>query len=136
MKTAPNKNQPTSPEARRVIKTRTEAWGKIMARRLGEAEPVIRDMARRNYGAEDIGPRLRITPSTVRRYAVLLGIPLPTNGRTVFRLDRTGWHERVKDYLARGMTTAQMGQELGCSPTAVSKWILNQGLRQDRSFRR
>lgn len=108
----------------------------LMDRRLAQAGPLIRDLARLKYGAEDIGPKIGRTPTTVRRYAKTLNIALPTNGRTVFRLDRTGWREKIQGYMAEGMTLGQMAAQLGCSESAVCKWVLNQGLRRINRDRR
>lgn len=105
-------------------------WSEIMRRRLEAAGPKIRDLARLSYGAEDIGPKIGIGPQTVRRYARILGIPIQTNGRTVFRLDKREWPEKVPKLLAQGLNQEEVGRRLGCSGSAVCKWLLNQGYKK------
>lgn len=106
------------------------AWKGIIARRLAIAEPVIRDMASRHYGAEDIGPRLKIHPNTVRQYARRLGIELPNNGRTVYKLDKSTWAKVIPELMAQGLNQIEIGKRLGCSGGAISKFVCNAGIRK------
>lgn len=109
-------------------KTPADWFPAIMEKRLAAAGPAIRDLARLQYGAEDIGPKVGLTATTVRRYAQALGITLPNNGRKIFRLDRQEWPQKVPPMLKKGLTYRQIAKEMGCSESAVSKWTLNQGL--------
>lgn len=120
--------EPTIPQKRPV-------WKEIMRRRLAQAEPKIREFAALGYGAEDIGPKVGRTPTTVRRYAAIMGLTLPNNGRKVFRLNKSNWGKKVPPLVKKGVKHRDIAQVLGCSASAVSKWLLNAGITVDRSCR-
>lgn len=91
-------------------------------------EATLRELAVvKRLGAEDIGPKLGIHPNTARRYLMLLGIDFPTNGRKVFRIDRTGWEKDVLKWHRQGKSTKEIAALKGVSPSSVYRWLANGG---------
>ena len=100
----------------------------LTARRAKAYEPVMRELAEvQRLGAEDIGPKLGISPVTALRYLRLLGIDFLTNGRKVFRLDRTGWDKDVPKLYRQGVPTKEIARRKGVSPSSVYRWLANNG---------
>jgi uncharacterized protein YjcR len=97
-------------------------------------EPTLRELAEvKRYGAEDIGPRLGVSPSTARTWLKLLGIDFPTNGRTVYKWDTSGWDKSVLPLHRKGVPVALIADKMGCSTSTVHRWLANNGHSKRRS---
>lgn len=100
----------------------------LIARRAAAMEATLRHLAEvKRLGAEDIGPKLGIAPVTALRYLRLLGIDFPTNGRKVFRLDRTGWDKDVPQLYRQGVPTKEIARRKGVSTSSVYRYLANGG---------
>jgi uncharacterized protein YjcR len=97
------------------------------------AEATLRELAEvKRYGAEDIGPKLGVSPSTARTWLKRLGIDFPTNGRTVFRWDTTGWDKTVLPLYRKGVPVPMIADKMGCSTATIRRWLLNNGFSKKR----
>lgn len=100
----------------------------LAARRAKAIEPQLRELAEvKRYGAEDIGPKVGISPSAARKYMKMLGIKFPTNGRTVFRYDTTGWAKDVLRWHRQGKGTDEIARLKGVSPSTIYRYLANGG---------
>lgn len=100
----------------------------LVARRIKRIEPVLRELAEvKRLGAEDIGPRVGVTPHTARRYLRLLGINFVTNGRKVFKLDTSGWAKDVPKMYAQGKSTQEIAELKGVCASSIYRWLANNG---------
>ena len=90
-------------------------------------EPELRRLAGLSYNAEEIAPKVGLTPTTIRIYLRRLGIPFVTNGRTVFRFDKTGWENDVLPWFKSGKTRLWIAKRKGCSEATVARWLANNG---------
>jgi uncharacterized protein YjcR len=98
------------------------------------AEATLRELAEvKRYGAEDIGPKLGLSPSTARTWLKRLGIDFPTNGRTVFRFDTKGWDKKVLPLYRKGIPAAMIAEKMGCSTSTIHRWLANNGHSSNRS---
>jgi uncharacterized protein YjcR len=97
------------------------------------AEATLRELAEvKRYGAEDIGPKLGVSPSTARTWLKRLGIDFPTNGRTVYKWDTTGWEKTVLPLYRKGVPCGLIADKMGCSVSTVHRWLANGGHAKKR----
>lgn len=97
------------------------------------AEATLRELAEvKRYGAEDIGPKLGVSPSTARTWLKRLGIDFPTNGRTVYKWDTTGWDKAVLPLYRKGVPVPMIADKMGCSVSTVHRWLANSGFAKKR----
>lgn len=100
----------------------------LVERRARALEPQLRELAEvKRYGAEDIGPKLGISSSAARKYMKHLGIQFPTNGRTVFKYDTSGWDKDVLKWHRQGKGTAEIAKLKGVSTSTVYRYLANGG---------
>jgi uncharacterized protein YjcR len=97
------------------------------------AETTLRELAEvKRYGAEDIGPKLGVSASTARTWLKRLGIDFPTNGRTVYKWDTTGWEKTVLPLYRKGVPVPMIADKMGCSVSTVHRWLANSGFAKKR----
>jgi predicted DNA-binding protein (UPF0251 family) len=102
-----------------------------VAVRLDEMLPTLvrfNDLER--LSSEDIGPRLGVTPQTVRSWYATLGIKLH-NFKKWARVDRAGWAQKIPPLRRQGLTYKQIAERLGTDTTSVCRWCLNTGLTKN-----
>jgi DNA-binding transcriptional regulator YiaG len=99
-----------------------------VASRLDEMFPTLERMNDvERLSSEDIGPRLGVTPQTVRSWYATLGIKLH-NFKSWNRVDRTAWAEKIPPLRRQGLTYQQIAERMGTDATSVCRWCLNTGL--------
>lgn len=111
------------------MRTLGRALNKTLAQRRAKAlEPKLRELAEvKRYGAEDIGPKVGISPSAARKYMKLLGISFPTNGRTVLRYDTSSWDRDVLKWHREGKSTKEIARLKGVSTSTAYRYLANGG---------
>lgn len=113
---------------RGIKPARVEIMRTLRDRRAKSLEPRMRELAEvKRLGAEDIGPMLGISPSSARKYMKHLGIDFPTNGRTVFRYDTTGWEKDVLRWHRQGKSLPEIAKLKGVSVSTIYRWLANNG---------
>lgn len=114
---------------RNGMKTGGHSLMRTLAERRARAiEPQLRELAEvKRYGAEDIGPKVGISPSAARKYMKLLGIKFPTNGRTVLRYDTSTWGKDVLKWHRQGKGTEEIARLKGVSKSTIYRYLANGG---------
>lgn len=128
-----------TPTAARLEKANAPGKTLFAKARLEWARPILEEANRIGLQRAEAAARVGFSEGNVGYWIRKLGITWRnTNGRTVFRFNKTGWLEVVAPLLAQGWTNAQMRDRINkvfkikVSEITVSRFVLNAGLRTCR----
>lgn len=101
----------------------------FMRRRLQAIEPELRRLAEvERLNAEDIGPRLKISPPSVHKYAKALGVNLVRKAHPKRNYDKAEWLPVIRKLRAAGKTWPEVAAVLGTTRITANRAGLAAGL--------
>ena len=112
--------------------SRSDKFAKIVKARMEAVRPIMEEMARLSYGAEDIGPKIGKTPATARRWMTALGIKFVTNNRKVFRYDKAMLAKKILPMFNSNIHPVVIARKIGVSSATVWRFLNNNGHRSPK----
>lgn len=101
----------------------------LVLNRARSVEADLRRMAEvERLGAEDIGPRLNLSPATVHKYSGLLGVDLVRKSHPAKNYGKADWLITVRRLRAAGKGWAEIGKALGTTRITANRFGIQHGL--------